>query len=86
MEIKPPTITKIEISQAVLDILKRTLQSKRIPSLSKEIIQRKIVGICGCGEIPDYIVTRYYDGVSKIERYCAKCLQQEKNNGIIGNG
>ena len=44
-------------------------------------MQRKIVGICtGCGEIPDFIITRYYEGLQKIEKYCAKCMEQTKQN------
>jgi hypothetical protein len=83
VEIKPPTISKIEISQADLDRLKRILQSNRAASFTKVSMQRKIVGICtGCLEIPDFIITRYYEGLQKIEKYCAKCIDQttiEKN-------
>lgn len=44
-----------------------------------------MVGLCfDCGDIPDYIVTRYYEGATAIERYCAKCLQIEKDKGNIG--
>ena len=45
-EIKPPTISKIEISQADLDKLNRTLQSNKAGSFTKVVMQRKIVGIC----------------------------------------
>ena len=44
-------------------------------------MQRKIVGICtGCGEIPDFIITRYYEGLQKIEKYCATCMEQTNQN------
>ena len=78
-EIKEPTISKIEISPEDLEKLKRLLQSDRACPWTKETKQRHIVGICSdCGDIPDYIITRYYEGIKKIERYCAKCLEQEK--------
>jgi hypothetical protein len=77
VEIKPATITKIEVSTENLDKLKRILQSKRVAEFSKVNIQRKIVGDCSiCSEIPDYFVTRYYKGVTRIERYCSKCLDK----------
>ena len=78
-EIKPLTITKINLSEADQAELKRVLTSNRIASYSKEMRQRTIVGICAdCGSIPDFIVTRYYEGIQKIERYCKECLEKEK--------
>ena len=80
-EIKEPTITKIQISTEDLEKLKRTLQSNRAVSFTKVSMQRKIVDICtGCGEIPDFIITRYYEGLQKIEKYCATCMEQTKQN------
>jgi hypothetical protein len=77
VEIKPATITRIEVSTENLDKLKRMLQSKPFTEFNKVNIQRKIVGDCSiCSEIPDYIVTRYYEGVTRIERYCSKCLDK----------
>jgi hypothetical protein len=75
-EIKQPTIAKIELSQEDLAELQRVLQSKRIGPSGKEVKQRKIVGMCGCGQVPDYIMTRYYEGARVIEKYCTKCLEQ----------
>ena len=81
VEVKPPTITKIQISTEDLEKLKRTLQSNRAVSFTKVSMQRKIVDICtGCGEIPDFIITRYYEGLQKIEKYCATCMEQTKQN------
>jgi hypothetical protein len=37
-----------------------------------------MVGTCAdFGDIPDYIITKYYEGLQKIERYCAKCLTDQ---------
>ena len=86
VEIKEPTISKIELSQSDLDKLKKVLQSPKMGPMAKDLHQRKIVGICGCGNIPEFILTRYYDGVKKIERLCTKCIQKEKDSGnISGN-
>ena len=46
VEIKEPTITKIQISTEDLEKLKRTLQSNKAASFTKVVMQRKIVGIC----------------------------------------
>ena len=85
-EIKEPTISKIELTTEDLDKLKKILQSKQLCPWSRETRQRKIIGICGGGGIPEYILTKYFDGVKLIERYCAKCLaiEQEKGN-FVGN-
>ena len=83
VEIKESTISKIELSQSDIDKLKKVLQSPRMGPKAKDVHQRKIVGMCTCGDIPDFIVTRYYEGMQKIEKYCAKCLQQEEDNGNI---
>ncbi|MGA8843486.1 MAG: hypothetical protein WB511_07855, partial [Nitrososphaeraceae archaeon] len=67
-----------------LDKLKRFFQSKHASPSGKVTMQRKIIGICDdCGIISDYNVIRYYDGVTRIERYCAKCLEQQKDSGKI---
>ena len=85
-EIKEPTISKIELSTEDLDKLTRVLQSQKMSPWSKNLKQKKIVGICDdCGQVPDYIITRFYEGLSKILRYCTKCLEQEKSHGKIGN-
>lgn len=80
-EIKEPTISKIEISSEDVEKSKRILQSNRIASFTKVTMQRRFIGICtGCGEIPDFIITRYYEGLQKIEKYCATCMEQTKQN------
>ena len=33
-----------------------------------------------CMGIPDYKIIYDYDGCSKVERYCNKCLEKEKEN------
>jgi hypothetical protein len=76
VEIKLPTIAKIELSQEDLAELKRCLESKRMGPFGREVKQRKIIGMCGCGGVPDYIMTRYYEGAKVIEKYCSKCLEQ----------
>ena len=50
--------------------------------MAKQTRQRKIA-YCGCGDIPEFILTKYYDGVNKIERLCIKCLDQEKDSGKV---
>jgi hypothetical protein len=30
--------------------------------------------------MPEFIVTKYYEGLQKIEKYCHKCLEQRDNN------
>ena len=81
MEIKPPTVSKLEVQPEKLQELKRILQSQRIAPYTKIIRQRKILGICtGCGDIPDFIISRYYEGLQKIEKYCATCMEQTKRN------
>jgi hypothetical protein len=85
MEIKEPTISKIEIPQADLDKLQRFLNSDKASPMGKEKKQRQITGICfRCGDIPDYILTKYYESVTLIEKYCSKCLDKKKegNNSI----
>jgi hypothetical protein len=84
-EIKQPTIAKIELSQEDLAELQRVLQSKRMCPWSKDARQRKIVGMCGCGQVPDYIMTKYYEGAKVIEKYCVKCMDKttiEKNKVV----
>jgi hypothetical protein len=77
VEIKEPTISRIEVSTEDLDKLKRFLQSDRACPWTKDTKQRHIVGICSdCGDIPDFIVTRYYEGLQKIEKYCSKCMNK----------
>jgi hypothetical protein len=45
----------------------------------KEQKQRRITGVCSlCGDIPDLIVTRYFEGLQKVERYTSPCLEKEK--------
>ena len=68
LEIKGPTITKIELSEVDLDKLQKVLNSQKMSPSSKDPHQRKIIGMCGCGGIPDYILTKYYDGVKLIEK------------------
>ena len=81
---KPATITKIELSQSDLDKLKKVLQSQKMGPMAKDLHQRKIVGSCNdCGIIPEYNVIRYYDGATRIERYCESCLSKEKKSGNI---
>jgi hypothetical protein len=71
MEIKEPTISKIEISIEQLEKLKRFLNSDKMTPMTKEKKQRELTGICfHCGDIPDYIITKHYEGVTLIERYC----------------
>ena len=83
-KIKEPKVGKIEISIEDLAELKKIQSSKRYTPSGKDAKQRKMVGLCfDCGDIPDYIVTRYYEGATAIERYCAKCLQQEQDKGNI---
>ena len=83
-EIKPPTISKIQISEADLEKLRKILQSNNIAPYIKIQSERRLTGVCIlCGDIPDYIITRYYEGLQKIEKYCAKCLQQEQEKGNI---
>ncbi len=78
VEIKEPTISKIEISQIHLEKLKRILQSDNIAPSIKELRKRRIIDTCtSCGDIPDFIITRYYEGLHKIERYCAKCCMDQ---------
>jgi hypothetical protein len=83
-ETKRPTIAKIELSTQDLEKLKRGFESKRMGPWSKETKQRKIVGICSCGAIPEYIVTRYYQGVKKIEKFCPLCGATVKHIDING--
>lgn len=83
-EIKESTISKIEISQSDLAELQRVLQSQRMGPMAKQLKQRRIIGECiHCSDIPVYIVTHFYDSVQLIEKYCTKCLEQEKQNGNI---
>ena len=68
-EIKESTITKIEPSEANPDKLQKLLQSNRSGPSSKDLHQRQIIGSCiHCGQIPEYILTKYYDGVKLIEK------------------
>jgi transcription elongation factor Elf1 len=47
---------------------------------AKEYRQRRVVGTCaGCGGMPEFIVTKYYEGLQRIEKYCDKCLEQKEN-------
>jgi hypothetical protein len=46
--------------------------------MAKVVRQRKIIGIYGCGGIPEFIITRHYEGLQTIERLCSKCIQKEK--------
>ena len=91
-ELRTCTIAKIELSTEDLAQLKKVLNSPKMCSWSKEVRQRRLIGSCDCcGIIPEFIVTRYYDGVKRLERYCERCLQQRKikdhsnsnNNGFI---
>jgi hypothetical protein len=55
------------------------LQSDNIAPYIKIQTQRRLTGTCcNCGYIPDFIITRYYEGLQKIERYCAKCIDKEQ--------
>jgi hypothetical protein len=78
VQLKEPTISKIELSQSDLDKLKKVLRSPKMGPMAKDLHQRKIVGICGRGDIPEFILTRYYDSVQKIETLCTKCIQKER--------
>jgi len=81
VEIKPSTITKIQVSPEKLEALRRSLESPKMTPFAKEYRQRRVVGTCaGCGGMPESIVTKYYEGLQKIEKYCHKCLEQRDNN------
>ena len=83
-EVKPMTISKIELSTKDLDKLQSILNSRKLSPSGRDLNQRKIVGICfDCGGVPDYIITYFYEGLTKIEKYCTKCLEQEQDNGKI---
>jgi hypothetical protein len=85
VEIKPSTITKIQVSPEKLEALRRLLESPKMTPFAKEYRQRRVVGTCaGCGGMPEFIVTKYYEGLQKIEKYCDKCLEQRENR-TIGN-
>ena len=57
---------------------------------SKRAMIHKISGNCMvCMGIPDYKIIYDYDGCSKVERYCNKCLEKEKENdeySVVVNG
>ena len=79
-QIKEPTISKIELSSKDMDKLQICLQSNKMSPMSKDMRQRKIVGICQCGGTPEYIISYHYEGLTKIERYCESCLSKAKEN------
>ena len=82
-QIKETTIAKIELTTEQLTELKRALQSKIMGPWTKETKQRKLIGICQRGALPDYIVTRYYQDAKVIEKYCTDCLSKEQDKGSL---
>ena len=53
VELKPATISKIELSESDTIKLKRVLNSKQMADWSKAVNRRKIIGICDCcGQVP----------------------------------
>lgn len=83
-EIKEPTISKIELSEKDTAKLKHVTESRKMGDWSKEIQIRRLVGLCfTCSSVPEWILTKYYDGVQLNERYCDKCLQSEKDKANI---
>ena len=81
VEIKSSTITKIQVAKDNLERLKRFIESRCTSPEAKYNMQRKIVGLCSsCGGIPEFILTKYYDGLHRTEKYCNTCLEQKDRN------
>ena len=77
VEIKPQTITKLQVAPEKLGELTRLLESPKMAPFTKEHKQRRVIGTCsGCGGMPEFIVTKYYEGLQRIEKYCDTCLGQ----------
>jgi hypothetical protein len=81
VETKPPTITKIQVARDDLERLQRFIESNRTGPEAKYNMERKFVGLCASwGGSPEFILTKYYNGLKLIEKYCDKCLEQRDNN------
>ena len=84
VEIRERTISKIELTEQELAKLSKIINSNKCSDYRKEVRQRTIIGTCvKCSCTPSFKVTFHYEGLSKIERYCDKCLEQEKDKGNI---
>jgi len=84
-EIREPTMKKIDnVSPADWDKLKKMLESNKFSPFTKVKMQRSIIGVCTiCYGIPDYVITRYYEGLRIIEKYYSKCIDNMDNNDIL---
>jgi hypothetical protein len=71
---KEPTIIPIVMPLDKLEKLKKCLAS-RVSSGTKNNLQSKTCGKCRvCGGIPEFKLIYQFDGATKVEKYCSKCL------------
>ena len=79
VQIKEPTISKIELTEKELAKLTHILQSDKMSDYRKELRSRTDYrNVREVFRYPEFIITKYYDTVKLLERYCEKCLEQEK--------
>ena len=75
-----PIIEPIVIPPEELEKMKKCLGSKNISPHSKNAMLVNTCGKCRCGSISESKLIYHYDGATKVEKYCTKCLNERIPN------
>ena len=74
-----PIIKPIDVTMTQLEILKKTLNSRKLsPSIKERIQKESGFGMCClCGGIATQTANYDCQGANRIERYCESCVEKQ---------
>jgi hypothetical protein len=76
-DLKRAKIEPLIIPKEKLEELKEVLANPKLADIRKSFVMRRISGTClVCGQMPSYLASYKMLGITRIEKYCNRCLER----------